>query len=260
MRSSILSDSEIAAFTKFTTDYDILIDHEVGVKNADILCGPIINSDSEITLQTLAASLLNVKNQIQFKSAMYKKAEALTSKLHPDEVAAYQSWAKNQKLILDNSEEGYTNLATLLGWLRGNSVTAHSLDLSLGNCINNGDYGRLHFRPQPKADRSYGPGGKLNHSIVNKSEEGFMPHNQTNRSLRQVMEDNRPKVDTVPTPVSINVEYKAKAESVQGRSHGQTDQARRLFVMVPNTSEIDWRETYAAREKFLNTQLPLVRR
>ena len=87
----------------------------------------------------------------------------------------------------------------------------------------------------------------------------IMPRSQTNRTQRQITEDNRPKSETPPTPVSIHVEYKVKAESVR-RSHGQTDQARKLFVMVPGTSTIDWQQTHAARERFLNTQVPLIRR
>jgi hypothetical protein len=87
-----------------------------------------------------------------------------------------------------------------------------------------------------------------------------MPRSQTNRTSRQVMEDNRLKSETPLAPVSINVEYQSKAESLQGRTHGQTDQARKLFVMVPGTSTIDWQQTLAARERFLNTQVPLVRR
>jgi hypothetical protein len=46
---------------------------------------------------------------------------------------------------IDGSEEGYQNVASLLGWMRGNAVTAHSLDLALGNIINNPQFGRIHF-------------------------------------------------------------------------------------------------------------------
>jgi hypothetical protein len=263
LRTSPPTAIEIQAFTKFASDYDIITDGDIGVRNADILCGPIINSESNssITAQTLAASLLSVKSQIQFKSANYKRADALARALTPDEQATYRAWAARQKMLigLDGSEEGIENCASLLGWFRGNPVTAHNLDLALGNIINNIQFGKIHFKPQPKADRSI-VGGRINHSLVNKSEEGFMPRNQTNRSARQIAEDNRPKVETVPTPVSINVEYKAKAEALQGRSHGQTEQARRFFVMVPGTSDIDWAATYRAREKFLTAQAPLIRR
>jgi hypothetical protein len=167
MRTSPPTDLEIAAFTKFARDYDIIDHDEVGVQNANILCTPIIDADGEITPQTLAASLLNVKNQIQFKSVTYKKAEALSSKLNPEEVAAYHAWANHQSqklLILDHSEEGYQNLAVLLGWLAGNQVSGHSLDLALGNCIHNSK-ARIHFRPQPKQqDRSIVQ-GKPNHAF-----------------------------------------------------------------------------------------------
>lgn len=144
-------------------------------------------------------------------------------------------------------------------WLRKYAITEANLTTALGNAQHSG-HRKIWWKELPKQDRSIGPGGKLNHSIVNPSTEGFMPRSQTNRSLRQVMEDNRSKTETVPTPVSINVQYQAKAEALQGRSHGQTDQARKFFVMVPGTSVIDWRQTYLAREKFLNIQVPLIRR
>jgi hypothetical protein len=43
----------------------------------------------------------------------------------------------------------------------------------------------------------------------------------------------------------------------------QTPQGPRLLTrekMNPGTSTIDWQQTLAARERFLNTQVPLVRR
>jgi hypothetical protein len=43
----------------------------------------------------------------------------------------------------------------------------------------------------------------------------------------------------------------------------QTPQGHRLLArekMNPGTSTIDWQQTLAARERFLNTQVPLVRR
>jgi hypothetical protein len=168
MRASpSLTAAEVQAFTQFALDHDIIVDGEVGIQNANTLCGPIVETDSDITAQALSDSFAKVKSQLRIKSAMYRKAEALSSKLNPDEVAAYQAWANHpsQKLlILDHSEEGVQNLSALLGWLRGNQVSGHSLDLALGNCIHN-SRDRIHFRPQPKQERPYGPGGKLNHAF-----------------------------------------------------------------------------------------------
>jgi hypothetical protein len=154
-----------------------------------------------------------------------------------------------------------SNASVCVGWLlnRKYAVTDANLTTALGNAQNSG-HRKLFWKDLPKQDRSIGPGGRINHSIVNPSTEGFMPRNQTNRTPRQVAEDNRPKTETIPTPVSVNVEYQSKAEALVGRSHGQTDQARKFFVMVPGTSTIDWQLTYNARERFLNTQVPLIRR
>jgi hypothetical protein len=168
MRTSPPTDLEIAAFTKFAFDHDIIDNGEVGVQNANVLCTPIIDADADITAATLAASFANVKSQLELKTATYKRADELARNLSPEEQATYRAWAKNQKLLigLDGSNEGYQNVASLLGWLRGNRVTSHSLDLALGNVINNPGVGnRIYFHPQPKADRAYGPGGLINHAL-----------------------------------------------------------------------------------------------
>jgi hypothetical protein len=163
-----ITEVEIQAFTKFATDHDIVIDGEVGIQNANTLCDPIVvNKDSDITPQTLAASFARVKSQLQLKSATYKKADELARKLSPAEQETYKAWAARQKLLvgLDGSEEGYQNVATLLGWFRGNPVTSHNLDLALGNVINNAKFGRIHFAAQPKQSREYGPGKRPNHAF-----------------------------------------------------------------------------------------------
>lgn len=173
MRTSpVITKVEIAAFTQFAMDHDIIVDGEVGVQNANTLCNSIIERDSDITAEALSASFQKVRNQLQIKSARYKKADKLARQLSPEEQATYKAWAGRQKMLigLDGSEEGYQNVASLLGWMRGNSVTDHNLDLALSNITNNIQFGRIHFKPQPRADRAYGPGGKLNHAFGQKEE------------------------------------------------------------------------------------------
>jgi hypothetical protein len=173
MRTSpSLTEVEIQAFTKFAMDHDIITDGETGVRNADILCNPIINRDSDITPEAMSASFAKVNSQLKIKSATYKRADELASKLSPVEHATYKAWAARQKMLigLDGSEEGYQNVASLLGWMRGNPVTAHNLDLALSNITNNIQFGRIYFKLQPRADRAYGPGGKLNHAFGQKDE------------------------------------------------------------------------------------------
>jgi hypothetical protein len=156
--------------------------------------------------------------------------------------------------------KGFSNVSVLVAWLlnRKYAISEANLTTALGNAQNSG-HRQLFWKELPKQDRTIGPGGRLNHSIMNKSEEGFMPRSQTNRTHRQMMEDNRPKSAT-PIPAVINDDYKSKAESVVGRTHAQTDQARKLFTTIPGTATIDWEATLAMRLRFLNRQAALVRR
>jgi hypothetical protein len=195
MRTSpSLTESEIQAFTKFATDHEIIIDGETGVRNANTLCTPIIDLDSDITPVTLSDSFAKVKSQLRLKNATYKRADALARKLSPAEQATYKTWAARQRMLigLDGSEEGYQNVASLLAWMRGNPVTERNLDLALGNITNNIQFGRIHFKPQPRADRAYGPGGKLNHAFGQKDEpaksvevqQEFHPNGRRNHAYK----------------------------------------------------------------------------
>ena len=165
--SNSITQNEIDAYAQFALANKIITDGDVGVKNADILCNPIINRDSDITPQALSASFAKVKGQLRMKSATYKRADELASKLSPEEQATYKAWVKRQKLLigLDGSEEGYQNVATLLGWFRGNPVTSHNLDLALGNVINNAKFGRIYFHPQPRQQDRSVVQGRPNHAF-----------------------------------------------------------------------------------------------
>ena len=182
MRTSPPSSTEVAVYSKFTRDFDIVEAGEVGVRNADLICGPIINSasNSTITAQTLAASLLKVKSQIRFKSRTYKAADELARALTMQETEIYRAWAARQKLLvgLDGSEEGYKNVESILGWLRGNSVTAAHLDMALSNVINSPGVGqRIYFHPQPKQSREV-VGGKPNHAFNQPEEKAVIDNRE----------------------------------------------------------------------------------
>jgi len=112
-----------------------------------------------------------VKTQLEFKSVAHSRADELAQKLSSTEVEAYRNWAARQSrwIGLDGSDEGFENCASLLGWMRGNPVTDHSLDQALGNIINNPQFGRVHFKPAPRQDRSI-VGGRINHALTHRDE------------------------------------------------------------------------------------------
>jgi len=257
-----ITDSEKAIYTAFCHEHHILNDESpAGIKNGEHIGGYIALWDVDITEATLKVTLEKLRDRLTFVSPLQTEVADILSHLDQSQRNTVANWLSHQHRLEVEGPKGFRNVSVLTAWLINHkfAISDANLATALGNCQTSG-HRKIHWKELPKADRSYGPGGKLNHSIVNPSTEGFMPRSQTNRSARQIAEDNRPKVETVPTPVSINVEYQAKAEALQGRSHGQTDQARKFFVMVPGTTTIDWAQTYRAREKFLTAQAPLIRR
>jgi hypothetical protein len=188
------------------------------------------------------------------------EVRGILSKLQQSAREIIANWLAKQHRLETEGPKGFSNVSVVVSWLlnRRFEISEANLGTALTNSMNNG-HRKLFFKELPKQDRSIGPGGKINHALVNKSEEGFMPRSQTNRSYRQLMEDNRAKPEPAAPP-AIHDDYKSKAESVVGRTHGQTDQARKLFVTVPGTTVIDWEGTLALRQRFLNKQAELIRR
>jgi hypothetical protein len=260
--SASITNEEKAIYTAFCTAHHILNDDSpAAIKNGEHIGSYIALWDVDISEETLEVTLEKLRDRLTFVSPLQTEVVDILSHLDQSQRETVANWLSHQHRLETEGPKGFSNVSVLTAWLltRKYAISEANLTTALGNAQNSG-HRKIWWKELPKADRSIGPGGKINHALVNKSEEGFMPRNQTNRTPRQVAEDNRLKVETVPTPVSINTEYQAKAEALQGRSHGQTEQARKFFVMVPGTTTIDWAQTYRAREKFLTAQAPLIRR
>jgi hypothetical protein len=260
--STTITETERNAYNLFCQKHHILNDQSADAlrngENIGTYIGTTWNED--ITERTLMVALEKLRDRITFISAEQVEVAEILSKLDQNQRDIVASWLSHQHRLEVNGPKGFSNVSVLVAWLlnRRYAISGANLTTALGNAQNSG-HRKLFWKEPPKQDRSI-VGQKINHALVNKSVEGFMPKSQTNRSYRQMMEDNRRKVETPVAPVSVSAEYKSKAESVVGRTHGQTDQARKLFIMVPGTSTIDWQQTHAARTKFLNTQAPLIRR
>jgi hypothetical protein len=263
MRSSTtITGAEKNAYDQFCATHNILNDETpAAFKNGELIGGYICKTwNEDIKEGTLKVALEKLRDQLVFVPTEQVEVTAILAKLNQYQRDIVANWIGRQPRLESEGLHGFSNVSVLVAWIlnRNFEVSEANLNTALGNCQNNGKR-KLFWKEARKEDRSI-VGQKINHALVNKSEEGFAPRSQTNRTYRQMMDDNRPKSETPVVPVSVNVEYKSKAESLVGRSHGQTDMARKLFVTVPGTSDIDWQQTLAAREKFLNTQAPLIRR
>lgn len=260
--SKTITEAERNAYNLFCQQHHLVNDQSPdGLRNGEYIGEYVANTwNEDLNEYTLGVALGKLRDRLVFIPAEQVEVAEILSKLDQSQRDVVASWLSHQHRLEVDGPKGFSNVSVLVAWLlnRTFEVSEANLNTALGNAQNSG-HRKLFWKELPKQDRSIGPGGRLNHSIVNKSEEGFMPRSQTNRTHRQMMEENRVK-ETPVAPVAVNPEYKSKAENVQGRTHGQTDQARKLFIMVPGTTTIDWEQTHAARTKFLNTQIPLIRR
>jgi hypothetical protein len=173
-KSASLTNSEVKVYQEFCRANRIALDGADGEKNGALFAEIIgIKMDSDFTQDTLETAFEQLQGRLKLVSATYKAADDLARQLSPDEQQIYRVWSKNQKLLvgLDGSPEGYMNVKSLLEWQRGNPVTAHNLDLALGNIINNPRPGqRIHFHAQPQQQDRSVVQGKVNHAFNYKEE------------------------------------------------------------------------------------------
>ena len=246
--SASITQNEVDAYTQFAAANKVITDGDVGVKNADILCKPIIDRNSDITPHKLSLSFSQVKSRLEFKSVAHSRADELAHKLSQAEVEAYRNWAAHQSrwIGLDGSEEGFENCASLLGWMRGNPVTEHTLDLALGNIINNPQFGRVHFKPAPSQDRNI-VGGRINHALTHRDEpKPTEPQMQYRNGRRNHASEVQPKPqDNKSAPVIDAWKDIVGRYMTQWTTHGQKATLQAEYDRGIATGK-SWREIGAA--------------
>lgn len=196
---------------------------------------------------------MNATNEVQ-QSPYEIEVREILGKLDQNQRNTIADWLVRQHRLETEGDKGYSNVSVIVAWLlnRRYAITEANLTTALTNSMNNGKR-KIHFKELPKQDRSTAT-GRINHALVNPPQEGFAPRSQTNRTYRQMMNENRPKPEA---PVeAVHEDFHAKAESVVGRTHSQTAQAHRIVVTVPNSRVIDWEQTYFARLRYVNKQQP----
>jgi hypothetical protein len=166
--SASLTNQEVKVFQAFCRANRIALDGEDGEKNGALFAEVIgLKMNADFTEENLEIAFEQLKGKLKLVSEMYQRADELARAMTTNEQQIYREWAARQKYLvgIDGSPEGVENCATLLGWFRGNAVTAHNLDLALGNIVNNAKFGRIHFHARPpQQDRSV-VGGKPNHAF-----------------------------------------------------------------------------------------------
>jgi hypothetical protein len=223
------------------------------VKNVEMIVDYIVTRwQQDITDKTLEVALEQLRPGLTFISREQAEVAEVLATLSQGERDVISAWLNRQKRLVVDGPQGFSNVSVLVSWIKAHNfqVTDQNLNNAIGNVQHSG-HRKLYWKEAPEQKTS--PLGKVNHAATDDG-KGFMPKSETNRSWRDIIHSNRPKEE--PAPAAIHEDFQVKAEMVTGRTHSQTDQARRIVVTVPNSKVIDWEQTYFARLRFVSKQQP----
>jgi len=222
--TNTFSESERAAFQQFIDDNNL---HDT-FENGKLLSDYVVNQlNAELDGETLALAAQNVTG-LTYKSPAQIEFERLN--LSVSEKAIVGDWLNNQKKLVVDGDPGFENISSLAGWLRARhfAITAQGLNTALTNVINSGQR-KLYWKPAP-ATPAY-EGGYGRHSNT-KSERISL----SGEVVEKIVDNSKEKY------------YQRAAESIQGRTHAETNELRKIVVTNPDGS-VNWKATSQARDK-----------
>ena len=196
-----------------------------------------LNTHIVATVDTILDACERMKDQLHWKSAAQMAYDTVYNALSQTQKDAFGAWWYAQKhvLILEG-DQGYENATKILNWMKGRSFDPRTFDLAVGNLA--GTVG-LHLVQQS----TFRPG---RHSGGDSS---FMSKADTNLSAKDHAARRAADAAASGSNPAPTTDYRAAAESVRGRTHGETERISKMFVMIPGTSEIDWQRTNASRRR-----------
>ena len=236
-----ISEKEVQIVLQFETEMrsaGLIVDEEPEASQNGRLILAQFESQG-ITLEALRNVVEVLRLQLKWKSSAQIEYENLYNALTQTQKDAFGSWWYSQKhvLILDG-DLGYINATRILGWMKGRSFDPRTFDLAVGNLA--GTVG-LHLVQQSTFRPGRHSGG--DRSFMSKSDTNLSARDHARRTADAAASGSNPPPTT---------DYRAEAESVQGRTHSETERINRMFVMKLNpdgSSDIDWPKTNAARRR-----------
>jgi hypothetical protein len=201
------------------------------------------NSTLPVTIATVLEAFRMMGDQLRFKPRVqveYENEYNALSQVDKDTFGAWWFSSSTKKTIVIDGDQGYSNAAKIIGWMKGKPFTPRNLDLAVSNLA--GSRGSLYWAPTPKRTdpRQHQDDG-----------QGFMPKSETNLSSRDHAAARRTD-SAASDSQQVETDYRALAESIKtGRTHSDSAMLARLFVMQKDSPlEIDWKATYTRRQAF----------
>lgn len=258
MRSNeTITEAENKTYDAFCLKNRIANDGTPGaIKNAEAIVDFVVTRWREdLNEYTLGVALEKLRPGLTFISPEQAEVQEVLATLTQTERDNVAAWLNRQHRLVVIGNQGFSNVSTLVSWIKahGFEVNANNLNNAIGNCQNS-SHRKLFWQEAPKQDRAIP--NHINHALTDKDAR-FMLKSETNRTWRDIVNSNRPKAEA---PVeAIHEDFQLRAEAVQGRTHSQTDQARRIICTIPGSHVVDWEATYHARLRYVNRQTNAVR-
>lgn len=176
---------------------------------------------------------------------------------NPTAAQKVRDWLLTQKIFVKEGDQGFENQSGILQELRGRAVMPETIQnaiASIGAPVSRFHAARrpLHYIEAPRRTEPVSRAAKsddgskfLGNDLIKNADGSY--RSKTVAEQRRDMEAkeaaNQPSVASVRSRATA--EAREKAESLQGSTHAETDQLKKLFVT--SGTEIDWQATLASR-------------
>jgi hypothetical protein len=230
---------------------------EEGVQNnADLLDKYFQqNPNVPVTVQNVYQAVEAQKTNFKWLSPAQSEYHRVAAENPAESSTKLTAWFSTQGkpgMLTNTGDEGHENFSILLAELRGREVNQTTIQQAIGRIAYNGRR-QLHVVPVPhKVDpRSHvatdDGSGFLKQDMVKNADGSWRSKSPAeyaaDRRLAEAQK-NPGQADKI-----IERQAQAEAESLQGNTHSQTDQIRKLFVTKQYSSDIDWVITLNARKR-----------
>jgi hypothetical protein len=174
--SKTITEAERNAYNLFCEQQHLVNDQSPdGLRNGEYIGEYVGNTwNEDLNEYTLGVALEKLRDRLVFIPAEQVEVAEILSRLDPSQREIVASWLSRQHRLETEGLKGFSNVSVLVAWLlnRNFEVSDANLTTAMGNAQNSG-HRKLFWKELPKQDRSI-VGQKINHALVNKSEEGLL--------------------------------------------------------------------------------------
>jgi hypothetical protein len=218
---------------------------ELAAHNAERIAAYFdLNLQTPIDVATLLKACDDMRDQMYWKSAAQMEADEVISHLKPDQAQIALGWFKRQTRIVTEGDEGYKNVAEVIGWLiaRKYAITEQGLQTALTNV--QATRGTITWKEAPKQESQGRPGHKDDGSGFLRDEKNPRYRNgKINHAYQEPGKQEAPKNNT-----SVDAWESLAKQLLNRGTHSQQAAFRATYDHAVAQGK-SWREIYAEMNK-----------